>query len=251
MAISQTSHIDAHSRARERFLAKLPVHFGRLDWNASELRAFQTGQLRELLQTAVAHSCGAYLPHGPAGDSLLVMASETREQPGPEVRGVAGYESPYPYLDRLQEKMEERLAHRVPAKGRFCGYCYARLRADDAACGFCGTDTLDRPTVNEIPQDVLRLYKQKANTEAKWVHTGAFVGMILASFIFIWMVIWGPGILGHPALAFAVLLLGGYFLAQLFGPILFAQTGYRRGAKNRDEGWARWLKQRDDIDGPC
>ena len=32
-----------------------------------------------------------------------------------ELHGTAGYESPYPYLDRLQEKMEERLAHRVPA----------------------------------------------------------------------------------------------------------------------------------------
>jgi hypothetical protein len=177
------------------------------------------------------------------------MTAETTTESGPELRGIAGYESPYPYLDRLQEKMEERLAHRVPAKGRFCGFCYARLRAEDAACGFCQTATADRPTVNEVPQEVLRLYKRKASTEAKWVHTGAFVGMILASFIFIWMVIWAPGFLGHPALAFAVLLLGGYFLAQFFGPFLFAQTGYRRGAKARDEGWAAWLEQRDRPDG--
>ena len=185
------------------------------------------------------------MPHRLANDSLPVMASKTTEQSGPELRGVAGYESPYPYLDRLQAKMEERLAHRVPVQGRFCGFCYGRLQAETLICGFCGASTADIATVNEIPQEVLRLYKRKANTEAKWVHTGAFTGMILASFIFIWMVIWGPGILGHPALAFAVLLLGGYFLAQLFGPIIFAQTGYRRGAKARDEGWAKWLEQRD------
>ncbi len=53
---------------------------------------------------------------------------------GPEVRGVAGYESPYPYLDRLQEKMEEQLERKVPAGGRFCGFCYARMRAGDERC---------------------------------------------------------------------------------------------------------------------
>ena len=37
----------------------------------------------------------------------------------PKVEGIAGYVTPYPYLDRLQEKMEERIEHRVPAAGRF------------------------------------------------------------------------------------------------------------------------------------
>ena len=32
--------------------------------------------------------------------------------------GIAGYVTPYPYLDQLQEKMEERLARKVPIKGR-------------------------------------------------------------------------------------------------------------------------------------
>ena len=163
----------------------------------------------------------------------------------PELKGTAGYESPYPYLDQLQEKMEERLAHRVPAAGRYCGFCYARLRADDQVCPFCRTLTADRATVTEIPQEVLRAYKAKASTEARWVHTGAFTGLILASVLFILMVIWGPGLLGHPALAFGVLLLGGYFLAQFFGPFLFAQWGYARGARKRDAMWAKFIAERD------
>jgi len=163
----------------------------------------------------------------------------------PELRGTAGYESPYPYLDQLQEKMEERLAHRVPAAGRFCGFCYARLRAEDAVCPFCQTSTAERPAVPEIPQEVLRAYKAKASTEARWVHTGAFTGLILASALFLLMVVWGPGLLGHPALAFSVLLVGGYFLAQFFGPFLFAQWGYARGARKRDAMWAKFLAERD------
>lgn len=162
---------------------------------------------------------------------------------------MAGYESPYPYLDRLQPKMEERLARRVPATGRFCGFCYARLRAEESTCPFCGTRTDARPTVTEIPQEVLRLYLLKQRIEARWVHGGAFFGLILASALFLWMVIWGPGILGHPALAFAVLLLGGYVLAQLFGTLIGAQIGYRKGARKRDEAWAAFLAQRDGRGG--
>jgi hypothetical protein len=163
----------------------------------------------------------------------------------PELKGIAGYESPYPYLDRLQEKMEERLAHRVPAAGRFCGFCYARLRNEDTVCPFCHTRTADRATVTVIPQEVLRLYKTKASTEARWVHTGAFTGLILASLIFLWMVVWGPGILHNPALAFLELLIGGYFLAQFFGPLLFAQWGYAKGARKRDALWAKHLAERE------
>src|SRR5215207_8374133 len=111
--------------------------------------------------------------------------SETTTPARPELRGTAGYESPYPYLDQLQEKMEERLAHRVPAAGRFCGFCYARLRTADTVCPFCRTAMTARPAVSEIPQEVLLAYRAKSSTEARWVHTGAFMGLILASLIFL------------------------------------------------------------------
>jgi hypothetical protein len=162
-----------------------------------------------------------------------------------EPRGVAGYVSPYPYLDRLQEKMEERLARRVPVKGRFCGFCYARLQAAQEACPFCDRPVAESGVVDEIPQDVLRAYQARQKTEARWVHLGAFTGLILAAAIFLWQVIWAPGILGHPALAFIVLILGGYVLAQVFGPVLGGQVGYRKGSRKRDEMWAAHLARRE------
>lgn len=171
------------------------------------------------------------------------MSSVRRSEQAPE--GIAGYVSPYPYLDRLQEKMEERLDRKVPATGRFCGFCYARLRDTDTICPFCGTGTGERETVREIPQDVLRAYRAKQSTEARWVHSGAFFGLIVASVLFIVLVIWGPGPLGHPAVGFAVLIGGGYVLAQLFGTFIGAQIGYRSGARKRDAAWARFLAERD------
>jgi hypothetical protein len=41
--------------------------------------------------------------------------------------------------------------------------------------------------------------------------------------------------------AFAVLIGGGYLLAQFFGTFLGAQIGYRRGARKRDAAWAAWV----------
>lgn len=170
--------------------------------------------------------------------------------PAPErSEGEAGYVSPYPYVERLQEKMEERLDRKVPIKGRFCGFCYARLRQDDTRCAFCAHDVASVGTVEEIPQDVLRAYKAKQATEARWVHSGAFFGLIVAMALFLYLVLWGPGLLGHPAVAFAVLIGGGYVLAQLFGPLLAGQVGYRRGARKRDEIWAQHLAERGDGTG--
>lgn len=168
-----------------------------------------------------------------------------RDREAPQPDGVAGYVSPYPYVEKLQEKMEERIARKVPVKGRFCGFCYARLRQDDTVCPFCGHEVAAVGTVDEVPQDVLRAYYAKQRIEARWVHMGAFFGLLVAMALFLWMVVAGPGILGHPALAFAVLLGGGYLLAQLFGPILAAQVGYRRGARTRDRMWAEHLARRD------
>ena len=163
----------------------------------------------------------------------------------PELVGVAGYVTPYPYLELLQEKMEERLDQKVPAAGRFCGFCYGRLREADMVCGFCARDTAAYATAGEIPQEVLKAYKTKQKTEATWVHLGAFFGLIIASVLFVWLEVWGPGPLGHPATGFAVLIGGGYLLAQLFGPLIGGQFGYAAGARKRDGAWAAFLAKRE------
>jgi hypothetical protein len=133
----------------------------------------------------------------------------------------------------------------VPAAGRFCGFCYGRLRESDVDCPFCEHAIAGYGTVNEIPQPVLKLYQAKQKTEARWVHSGAFLGLIIASVLFVVLVVWGPGILGHPAVGFTVLIGGGYVLAQLFGTLIGAQIGYRAGARKRDAMWAAYLRQRD------
>ena len=39
-----------------------------------------------------------------------------------ETQEVAGYVSLYPYVQRLQDRMDEILDRRIPNSGRFCGF---------------------------------------------------------------------------------------------------------------------------------
>lgn len=172
------------------------------------------------------------------------MTNAQRSTPAQD-EGIAGYVSPYPYLDKLQPRMDERLSGQVPRGGTYCGFCYGRLRKEDTVCGFCGADLAKTGTVSEVPQEVLRAFLAKKKTEERWVHMGAFFGLLVAMALFLWLVVWAPGFLGHPAFGFGVLILGGYALAQLFGPLLAAQVGYRKGARKRDSMWAEFLRRRD------
>ena len=78
---------------------------------------------------------------------------------------------------------------------------------------------------------------------------GAFLGLLVCSAIFLWLVIWAPGFLGHPALGLGFLVLASYPLAVFFGPWLFGQVGYRKGARKRDRLWADHLRTRDGTAG--
>lgn len=189
---------------------------------------------------------------GERGWCLASEVSDSTETPprtGPELHGTAGYESPYPYMEKLQPRMDERLDRKVPVNGRFCGFCFGRLRRDDELCGFCGAELATTGTVTEIPQDVLLIFQAKKKAEEGWVHMGAFFGLLVAMGLFIYLVLWGPWLFGHPAFAFAVLILGGYVLAQFFGPIVGGQIGYKKGCMKRDELWAAYLGARGTGSG--
>ena len=159
----------------------------------------------------------------------------------------AGYVSPYPYAARLQERMDELIDRRTPNAGVFCGFCFARLAEGAERCPWCATETAERATVAAVPAEVLRIYRAGKRTEAAWVYAGAMLGLLLAAAAFVALVAWATGPLGHPGVAFLVLIGGGYLLAQLFGPLIGAQIGYRRGTRARDRRWAAFLEARGDA----
>ena len=158
---------------------------------------------------------------------------------------VAGYTSPYPYAPRLQDRMDEIIDRKVPNAGTFCGFCFARLAAGAERCPYCGTETAPCAAAGTVPREVLRAYGAKKRTEATWVYSGALLGLMIAAALFVVLVVWAPGLLGHPGIAFLVLIGGGYVLAQIFGPLLAGQLGYRVGSRKRDRLWRRFLEAQE------
>lgn len=165
-----------------------------------------------------------------------------------ETQEVAGYVSPYPYVQRLQDRMDEILDRQVPNSGRFCGFCFARLASDTEHCPYCGTETAERGTVESVPREALIIYRAKKRTEERWVYGGAMVGLLIAAGVFVALVVWGTDLVGSRSIAlgiaFLALIGGGYLLAQLFGPLICGQVGYRRGSRKRDELWGQFLEER-------
>ncbi len=167
---------------------------------------------------------------------------------GPEV---AGYVSPFPYVQRLQDRMDEILNRQIPNSGRFCGFCYARLARDIERCPYCGAETDARGAVEAVPREALLIYHAKKRTEERWVYSGAMFGLLIAAGVFVILVVWGTDLFGSRSIALGVAFLaligGGYLLAQLFGPLICGQVGYRRGSRKRDALWARFLEEREST----
>lgn len=166
----------------------------------------------------------------------------------PETQEFAGYVSPYPYVQRLQDRMDEILDRQVPNSGRFCGFCYARLARDTERCPYCDRETAEQSTVERAPREVLLIYRAKKRTEELWVYSGAMIGLLIAAGVFVALVVWGTDLVGSRSIAlgiaFLALIGGGYLLAQLFGPLICGQVGYRRGSRKRDELWGEFLEGR-------
>ena len=171
-----------------------------------------------------------------------------------EAQEVAGYVSPYPYVQRLQDRMDEILDRQVPNSGRFCGFCFARLARDTERCPYCGRETGELATVDAVPREALIIYRTKKRTEERWVYGGAMIGLLIAAGVFVALVVYGTDLVGSRpialGIAFAALIGGGYLLAQLFGPLICGQVGYRRGSRRRDELWGQFLAERESGETP-
>jgi len=146
------------------------------------------------------------------------------------------------YLDDLQEQMEELGLQRAPNLGRFCGYCYGRLPDGEDSCRHCRRPVRAVAPVSKVPIYVLRLYLAKRRREGIMVNSFAFLGLFLA--VVLSGVIYFFLIGNWRVLALFVLLLAGWYLANLLGYNVGGTLGYNWGRSVRDNYWLRYLEDR-------
>jgi hypothetical protein len=139
--------------------------------------------------------------------------------------------------------MEEIGLGHEPNSGRFCGRCYARLGAKQN-CEVCGTATEGARPVTSVPAEVVALYMAKRKREGLLVNAFAFFGIFVSMVIsgLLWFLLPSGWL---DILPFAMLVLGSYYLARLFGFWIGATLGYNSGRALRDRRWSQFVARRD------
>lgn len=152
------------------------------------------------------------------------------------------------YMDDLQVQMEELGLQRAPNLGHFCGHCYGRLTDGTERCRYCGTDVRETPSVTKVPIYVLRVYLAKRRREGIMVNTMAFFGMFLAVVLsgLIYFFLVG----NWRIISLVVLLVAGWYLANLMGGWFGAELGYSWGRKVRDRYWLQYIEDRRNGTAP-
>jgi hypothetical protein len=146
------------------------------------------------------------------------------------------------YLDDLQVQMEELGLQRAPNLGRFCGYCYGRLFDGEQCCRYCKRAADEAGPVTKVPVYVLRVYLAKRRREGIMVNSFAFLGLLLA--VVLSGVIYFFLIGNWRVIALVVLLLAGWYFANLLGGWIGATLGYRWGRSVRDRYWRQYVDDR-------
>ena len=145
-------------------------------------------------------------------------------------------------LDTLQERMERIIRGDSPNAGRFCGYCYARLEAEQQGCPVCGRATQDIEPVARVPRDALRVYNAYRRKMQLWVNVFAFSGIFLS--IVLAGVILAVFSTPWNYLAVVMMFFGSWYFANLLGGGFGALLGTRQGAPRRAAKWRELLERR-------
>ena len=148
-----------------------------------------------------------------------------------------------PFSSDLDRLIHEIRAGEAPNIGRFCGYCCAPLgkRSD---CEVCGEHTTSTAPLDKIDRELAQIYVAKRKREALFVHSGAWLGILLATGVSIGLIMVLPS--WTKVFAILMLVLGGYFAGVFFGNVLAQMPAYRSGLKLFAIRWGEYVAGRGD-----
>ena len=146
-----------------------------------------------------------------------------------------------PFSRDLDELIHEIRAGNAPNIGRFCGYCSAPLGQLER-CDLCGEPESRTPAVDKIDRELAQIYVAKRKREALFVHSGAWIGILLATAVSIGLIMVLPG--WTKGFAILTLVVGGYFAGVFCGNVLAQVPAYRSGLKLFARRWRDYAAAR-------
>ena len=146
-----------------------------------------------------------------------------------------------PFSGELDRLIHEIRAGEAPNIGRFCGYCCAPL-GNRSDCDVCGEQTTSTAPLDKIDRELAQIYVAKRKREALFVHSGAWLGILLATGVSIGLIMVLPS--WTKVFAILTLVLGGYFAGVFFGNVLAQMPAYRSGLKLFATRWGEYVAGR-------
>ena len=153
------------------------------------------------------------------------------------------------FSERLEEHIVGITRGELPNRGRFCGNCYTPMSPDTARCPHCGMLTDARSPVETVPDEVILMLRRQRKTESTWVTSFAYLGLIIAVFAGLAVVLGIPylreRLLAATIVYGIILLVGGRMLAGTLGGHFGDRIGYERARNALRAEWTNWVEQRD------
>jgi hypothetical protein len=153
------------------------------------------------------------------------------------------------FSERLEEHIVALTRGEVPNRGRFCGNCYTPLSQEIQRCRHCNEEpSSDRATVEQVPDPVIEMLRAVHKTEKNWVNGFAYLGLVIAVFAGLGIVLGIPylreRLLAATIVYGIILLIGSRGLAGLLGGYYGDRIGYERARRRLLEDWSEWVGER-------
>jgi hypothetical protein len=152
------------------------------------------------------------------------------------------------FSPRLDEVMGLMMKGEAPNAGRFCGYCYTPMSKTATACPYCSREVAEIPPLDQLPPEVIGLYKRMRKRESLIVNSFAFGGLFLAVLIFMGLVAVAVYLMDQSLwmLAFATvfLLVGGRVFAGLLGGWIGDNVGFEYSRRKLVAEWQEFERSR-------
>ncbi|HEU4760565.1 MAG TPA: hypothetical protein VFT91_11380 [Dehalococcoidia bacterium] len=153
------------------------------------------------------------------------------------------------FSPRLLALLDEVLAGRAPAAGRFCGYCYHPLAAERRLCPHCGRGAAEWGPAASIPAAVLEMHRRRRSREGLVVRSIAWGGLTLGVVLALLPLVFaGAG--WWAILSFFAILAFFYVLSANLANSLGDALGYRWGQSVVRRRWERFAAERDSGPSP-
>jgi hypothetical protein len=138
----------------------------------------------------------------------------------------------------------------VPNRGRFCGNCYTPMARETQRCHHCNEEpSSDRGTVEQVPEPVIEMLRAVHKTEKNWVNGFAYLGLVIAVFAGLGIVLGIPylreRLLAATIVYAIILLIGSRGLAGLLGGYYGDRIGFERARRRLIEDWSEWVDERE------